>query len=41
MAVTGAWPGGDVCADVRNILDRGGSGVAPIWVRDMGHVPAD
>ena len=32
---------GGRCADVGNILHRGGSGGTPLQVGDVGHVPVD
>ena len=34
------WTGGGRCADVRNVLPRGGSGGAPLQVVAVGHVTA-
>ena len=39
--VAGAWLGGGGCADVDNVLHRGGLGGATLQAGVVGHVPAD
>ena len=39
-SVVGAWMRGFGCADVGNVLHRGGSGGSPLRVGVLGHVPA-
>ena len=39
--VTGDWAGGGGCAEVRNVLNRDGSGGNTLQVRYVGRVPAD
>ena len=40
-SVVGAWMRGFGCADVGNVLHRGGSGGAPLRVGVVGCVPED
>ena len=41
VSVTGAWGGGGICADVRNILHHGGLNIAPLRVRVLCHALMD